>query len=98
MRRVGQAGLVRAPRGRRMTRGQAAILRFVLICAAWAVGQTLTWGLAIGPIGVVIPAVLAIGVLVVTEGLGRPRSGGADLKYWRGRRVDDDDKPGGRWN
>jgi hypothetical protein len=80
-----------------MTRGQAAILRFVLICAAWAVGQTLTWGLAIGSIGVVIPAALAIGVVVVTQGLGRPRPAGGDLKYWRGRRVDDDERRG-RWN
>ena len=97
MRRVGAAGLVRAARGGRVTRAQAAIVRFVLICAAWAVGQTLTWGLAIGPVGVVIPGVLAIGVLVVTEDLGRPRGPGGDVKYWRGRRVDDDDRPG-RWN
>lgn len=81
-----------------MTRAQAAIVRFVLICAAWAVGQTLTWGLALGPIGVVIPGVLAIGVLVVTADLGEPRAGGgADLKFWRGRRVDDDERRG-RWN
>jgi hypothetical protein len=80
-----------------MTREQAAILRFVLICAAFAIGQTLTWGLAIGPLGVVIPAALAIGVLVVTADLGRPRASGADLKYWRGRRVDDDERRG-RWN
>lgn len=80
-----------------MNRGQAAVLRFILICAAWAVGQTLTWGLAIGPIGVVIPAALAIGVLVVTEDLGRARVVRGDLKYWRGRRVNDDE-PGGRWN
>lgn len=80
-----------------MTRGQAAILRFVLICAAWAVGQTLTWGLAIGPLGVVIPAALAIGVLIVTQGLGRPGAAGGDLKYWRGRRVDEDERRG-RWN
>jgi hypothetical protein len=79
-----------------VTRGQAAILRFVLICAAWAIGQTLTWGVA-GPLGVVIPAVLAIGVLVVTADLGRPRAVGGDLKYWRGRRIDDDERRG-RWN
>lgn len=79
-----------------MTRAQAALLRFVLICAAWAVGQTLTWGV-VGPLVVVIPAALAIGVLVVTADLGRPRAGGADLKYWRGRRVDDDERRG-RWN
>jgi hypothetical protein len=97
MRRVGAAGLVRAPPLSRVTRAQAAILRFFLICAAWAIGQTLTWGVA-GPLGVVIPAALAIGVLVVTNDLGRPRpGGGGDLKYWRGRRVDDDERRG-RWN
>lgn len=80
-----------------MTRGQTAVLRFVLICAAWAVGQTLTWGLALGPIGVVIPAVLAIGVLVVTEDLGRARVARGDLKYWRGRRIEDEERRG-RWN
>lgn len=96
MRGMGTAGLVRAPPVG-VNRGHAAVLRFVLICAAWAVGQTLTWGLAIGTIGVVIPAVLAIGVLVVTEDLGRPRAASGDLKYWRGRRVDDDERRG-RWN
>jgi hypothetical protein len=79
-----------------MTRAQAAIVRFFLICAAWAIGQTLTLGVA-GPLGVVIPAALAIGVLVVTADLGRPRPGGGDLKYWRGRRIDDDERRG-RWN
>jgi hypothetical protein len=80
-----------------MTREQAAILRFVLICAAFAVGQTLTWGLALGPLGVVIPAALAIGVLVITADLGRPRARGGDLKYWRGRRIEDDERRD-RWN
>jgi hypothetical protein len=76
-----------------MTREQSAILRFILICAGWAVGQTLTWGLSIGSLGVVIPAALAIGVLVVTADLGRPRPSGGELKYWRGRRIDDDERP-----
>ncbi len=80
-----------------MTRGQAAIVRFVLICVAWAAGQTLTWALALDRIGVIIPAALAIGVVVLTADLGRPHATGGDLKYWRGRRVDDDE-PRGRWN
>ncbi len=91
--RVGAPGLIRAPGCTVMTRQRAAIVRFVLVCVAWAVGQTLTWGLALGNIGVLIPAALAIGVLVVTEDLGRSRDRG-DLKYWRGRRVDDDDRRG----
>jgi hypothetical protein len=80
-----------------MTRGQAAIVRFVLICAAWAVGQTLTWAFALDRVGLIIPAALAIGVVVLTADLGRPRARGGDLKYWRGRRADDDE-PRGRWN
>ena len=80
-----------------MTRAQAAVVRFFLACAAWAIGQTLTLGVD-GSLGVVIPAVLALGVLVATADLGRPRAGGGgDLKYWRGRRVDDDERRG-RWN
>ena len=78
-----------------MSRAQAAVLRFGLICAAWAVGETLTWGLTLGNIGIVIPAALAIGVLVVTEDIGRPVRRG-DVRYWRGRQVDDDRR--GRWN
>ena len=97
MRRVGATGLVREPRRRRMTREGAAILRFVLICAAWAIGQTLVWYLSLGTFGVIIPAALALGVLVLTVDLGRPRARGDDLKYWRGRRVDDDERRG-RWN
>jgi len=80
-----------------MTRGQAAIVRFVLICAAWAAGQTLTWAFALDRIGLIISAALAIGVLFLTEDLGRPRAAAGGLKYWRGRRVDDDE-PRGRWN
>jgi len=80
-----------------MTRQQAAILRFVLICAAWAIGQTLTWYLSLGSLGVIIPAALALGVLVLTAELGCPRGSGGDPKYWRGRRVDDDERRG-RWN
>jgi hypothetical protein len=98
VRRLGTAGLVRAPHLGLVNRGQSAVVRFLLICGAWAVGQTLTWGLAIGTIGVVIPAVLAFGVLVLTEDLGRPRvASGGDLKYWRGRRIEDDERKG-RWN
>ena len=80
-----------------MTRGQAATVRFVLICAAWAVGQTLISPLSLGTFGIVIPAALALGVLVLTADLGRPRASGGDVKYWRDRRVDDDERRG-RWN
>jgi len=93
---VGEGGLVRA-RALVVTREQAQILRLVLMCAAWAIGQTLTLGLSFQGFDVVIPAGLAAGVYVATDDLGRPsfrRS--RDAKYWRGRQVDDSRRD--RWN
>ena len=80
-----------------MTRQQAQILRLLLMCAAWAFGQTLLVGLAGGSgLDLIVPALLAIGVYAITEDLGRPRFDGGNVKYWRGRRLDDDDRRGGR--
>ncbi len=82
-----------------MTRPQAQVLRLLLMCAAWAFGQTLTVGLAVGSgAELIVPAALAIGVYAITEDLGRPRLSGGNVRYWRGRRVDDDERPGGRLN
>lgn len=95
---MGQGGLVRA-RAARVSREQAQVVRLLLVCLAWAVGQTLTHGLAVDLVDTVVPAALAIGVYVVTDDLGRQRyGGGGNAKYWRGRRIDDDEKRGGRWN
>ena len=79
-----------------MRREQAQIVRLVLVCLAWALGQTLTLGLGASLFGTVVPAALAVGVYAVTDDLGRARLGGGDVKYWRGRRIDDDER--GRWN
>lgn len=84
-----------------MTREQAQIVRLLLVCVAWALGQMLTIGLSVSGSDLIIPAVLASGVYIVTGDLGRPRLGGADGKYWRGRRIDriDQDRPRrDRWN
>jgi hypothetical protein len=81
-----------------MTRQQAQLVRLLLMCAAWAAGQVLTFGLAIQGIDLVLPAALAIGVYVVTEDLGRPRIDRGDARYWRGRRIDDDPPKRDRWN
>jgi hypothetical protein len=82
-----------------VTREQAQLLRLLLICVAWALGQTITVGLSIAFAGIVVPAALAIGVYVLTDDLGRQRPGGGDGRYWRGRRIDDDNRRGGgRWN
>ena len=81
-----------------MTREQAQLVRLLLICVAWSVGQMLTIGIPIDLAGMVVPAALAIGVYVVTDDLGRARVAGGNVRYWRGRRIDDDDRRGGRWN
>jgi len=82
-----------------MTRQQAQLVRLLLMCAAWALGQTLVdtalTQFAAVPI---VPAALAIGVYVVTEDLGRPRVDRGDARYWRGRPIDDDPPKRDRWN
>lgn len=95
---MGEGGLVPAPAAL-VTRQQAQVLRLLLVCAAWAFGQTLLIGLSMDSgLGFVVPAALALGVYAITEDLGRPRFDDGNVKYWRGRRLDDDDKRGGRWN
>lgn len=81
-----------------MRREQAQLVRLLLMSLAWALGQTLTTGIAAGLVDTVVPAALAIGVYVVTDDLGRGRMGGGAPKYWRGRRIDDDERRGGRSN
>jgi hypothetical protein len=81
-----------------MTREQAQLVRLLLICVAWSVGQMLTIGIPIDLAGMVVPAALAIGVYVVTGDLGRARVAGSNVRYWRSRRIDDDDRRGGRSN
>ncbi len=86
---MGAAGLVRAWQGG-VTPRQAAIVRLLLVCAAWALGETLvTASSALGIFGVVVPAVLAVGVFALTQDLGRPRVDRDNVRYWRGRRIDD---------
>ncbi len=83
-----------------MSRQQAQLVRLLLMCAAWAVGQIITIGLSVSVPGadLLVPAVLAAGVYVVTEDLGRPRLDRDNAKYWRGRPIDDDRPRRDRWN
>ena len=83
-----------------MTREQGQVVRLLLMCAAWAVGTVLTFQLGVSFATFVVPAVLAVGVYVLTEDLGKPGGfgGGGNVKYWRGRPVDDDERRRGRWN
>jgi hypothetical protein len=80
-----------------VTREQAAILRLVLVCVAWAIGQLLATTVPLTGADFVVPAVLAIGMYIVTADLGRPRAD-VNARYWRGRRIDDDERGPRRWN
>ena len=88
MRGVGTRGLVR-PSSDAVTRERAAVLRLLLACAGWAIGQTLSYALSLGQLGIVVAAAGAIGALFLTQDLGRPARRGGEIKYWRGRRIDD---------
>jgi len=79
-------------------REQAQLVRLLLMCVAWSIGQMLTIGIPVELANIVVPAALAIGVYVVTDDLGRARVGTGSVRYWRGRQINDDDRRGGRWN
>lgn len=70
-----------------MTRDQAQLLRLVFMCLVWSLAQTLVLGISFGPVDLIVPAILAAGVYVLTEDLGRPRLSESG-KYYRGRRID----------
>ena len=89
---MGAGGLVPA-RTHVVTREQAQLVRLLLMCLAWALGQSLTISIPIDLANIVIPAALAIGVYAITGDLGRPRFDRGEVKYWRGQRIDDD-RPG----
>jgi len=81
-----------------VTRQQAQLVRLLLMCVAWAVGQVLAIAIPIDLADIVLPAALAILVYVITEDLGRPRFDRGEGKYWRGRRIDDERRGRDRLN
>lgn len=73
-----------------MSREQLALLRLVVIAAAWALGSTLVWAVGAPGLDVIVPAVFAVAAYVAIRDMdwGRPRQ----RRHWRGRPVDDDDE------
>lgn len=69
-------------------RQRSALLRLVLISAAWALGETLEYQLGARALGPVLPAILAAAAYMATRDV--PWGGGSDETYWRGRRIDKD--------
>jgi hypothetical protein len=71
-----------------------ALWRMLLICAVGAAGETIAFQLEAYDVMTMVGAVFAAAAYVFTQDLDRPRPGGrrGEIKYWRGRPVDDDDK------
>jgi hypothetical protein len=70
-----------------MDRERLQLIRLIVICVAWALGEALVWQLAAGGLGLVVPALLAAAAYVATRDLV---IGGGDITYYRGRPVDRD--------
>jgi hypothetical protein len=68
-------------------RERDAFVRFVIICAAWAVGQVLEYQLGVVFPLPVVPALFAIAAYMATRDI---TSGGGGRPYWRGRPIDRD--------
>jgi hypothetical protein len=97
MRRLGEGGIVPAPERPLVTQ---ALWRLLLICAAAAAGETIAYQLEAFDVVTLVGVVFGAAAYILTQDLDRPsRRGGrrGEIKYWRGRRVDDDDGPR-RWN
>lgn len=74
-----------------------AIWRLLVICSAWSVGAVLVYLFEAPGLDTIVPALFAAGAYLLTrDDAYRPRGGGGNVKYWRGRPVDD--RPPRRWN
>jgi hypothetical protein len=94
MRRLGKGGIVPAPERPLVT---YALWRLLVICVAAAAGETIAYQLEAYDIVTWFGVFFGAAAYLLTQDLDRPRArpGGrrGEIKYWRGRRVDDDDGP-----
>ena len=73
-----------------------------MICCAWAFGAMLVFAFGAYTLDTVVPALFGLAAFVLTRDDGYGTSGGGggggggNVKYWRGRRVDD--RGPRRWN
>jgi hypothetical protein len=73
-----------------------ALWRLLLICAAAAAGETIAYQLEAYGVATWMGVLFGAAAYIFTQDLERPRPGGGrrgEIKYWRGRRIDDDDRP-----
>lgn len=74
--------------------------RLLVIGFAWSLGAVLVYAFGAYALDTLIPALFAFAAFVFTRDDGYSSRGGGgrgdNVKYWRGRRVDD--RPPRRWN
>jgi hypothetical protein len=93
MRCLGEGSIVPTSERARVTQ---ALWRLLLICAAAAAGETIAYQLEAYDVVMWVGIVFGAAVYILTQDLDRPWRGGGrrgEIKYWRGRRIDDDDGP-----
>ena len=76
-----------------------AFWRLLVICFAWSLGAVLVYVFQARSLETIVPALFGFAAYVLTrDEVQRPGGGGGDgnVKYWRGRRVDE--RPPRRWN
>jgi uncharacterized membrane protein AbrB (regulator of aidB expression) len=65
-------------------------IRFLIIVAAAAAGETIGIWQRLPSADLLLPLLFGGAAYYLTMGLNAPRPrGGGDLRYWRGRRIDD---------
>jgi hypothetical protein len=95
MRRLGETGIVPLDAEERPIVTQA-LWRLLVICAAAAAGETIAYQLEAYGVATWMGVLFGAAAYIFTQDLERPRPGGGrrgEIKYWRGRRIDDDDRP-----
>jgi len=93
VRRLGQRGLFSASERPIVT---YALWRLLLICVVAAAGETIAYQLEAYDIVMWFGLFFGAAAYLITQGFDAPRRGGGrrgEIKYWRGRRIDDDDRP-----
>ena len=75
-----------------------AFWRLLVICFAWSLGAVLVYVFDARGLDTIVPALFGIAAYALTrdDGYRSGGGGGGNVKYWRGRRVDD--RPPRRWN
>ena len=73
-----------------MDRERRAWIRFLIIVAAAAVGETIGIWQGLPSSDLLVPLLFGAAAYYLTMGMSGPRyRGGGTVRYWRGRKIDD---------